>query len=110
MCCFYEAKTLKLDNSKVQTEPEILPDIPVLRNQFAGKKCPLCQGFGRLKCRHCQEGRVAFLGGFQECSSCRGASLKACPVCSAHGFLKTRDDDASATLEPCAIPSEPIPA
>ncbi|MFQ5648675.1 MAG: hypothetical protein ACE5IY_01925 [bacterium] len=88
MCCFYEAKTLKLNNKDIPTEPTEQPDLIRIRTKFAGQRCPVCLGYGRLKCLDCEGGRVAFLGGFQQCGRCLGAGIRACAVCEAHGFIR----------------------
>ncbi len=86
MCCFYEAKTIKLDNSEVRVEQTGV-EIASLRSRFAGETCPMCGGLGRLRCCACRGGRVPFLGGLQECSQCKGVGLKPCPCCATRGVL-----------------------
>lgn len=90
MCCFYEAKTLKLDNRYVRQEPDELPDRARIWSEFANAACPVCDGLGRLKCHTCQEGRVALLGGYQQCGRCHGEGIKLCPICDGHGKIGNR--------------------
>ncbi len=87
MCCFYEAKTIRLNNSQLVVEPEKI-NIEQIRLNHAGETCPVCSGFGRLKCKSCREGRVPFLGGLQMCNHCHGCGIKACPACTATGVLQ----------------------
>ncbi len=90
MSCFYEAKTIKLNNDKVPVEPQEPLDISRIRNQHLGKTCPICSGCGRLKCGNCKTGTIPLLGGFQQCSQCLGDYIKACPVCSGFGVIHSR--------------------
>lgn len=88
MCCFYEAKTIRLNKKNLAKEPTESIDVDLIRKSHAGESCPICNGLGYLRCAACEDGFVPFLGGCQECSRCRGAGLKACLVCESSGSIK----------------------
>ena len=87
MCCFYEAKTVRLNRASLRKEPGEPIAIDLVRAQHAGEMCPICCGIGFLLCAQCEDGCVPFLGGLQECSHCRGAGLIACFICVRRGKM-----------------------
>lgn len=87
MCCFYEAKTIRLNKAKFPKEPTEAIDIHVIRQASSGESCPICGGNGFLLCAGCEDGRVAFLGGLQECGACAGTGVKSCQVCESLGQI-----------------------
>jgi len=87
MCCFYEAKTVRLNRASLRKEPSEPIAIDLVRAQHAGEMCPICCGIGFLLCAQCEDGCVPFLGGLQECSHCRGAGMIACFICESRGKM-----------------------
>ncbi len=81
MCCFYEAKTIRINKTNLTKEPSQPTDVDLIHGSHASGRCLTCNGTGYLLCAGCEEGRVPFLGGMQECSRCRGAGLIACFNC-----------------------------
>ncbi|MFQ5825540.1 MAG: hypothetical protein ACE5JB_15990 [bacterium] len=71
-------------------EPSETLDVIAIRQEYAGQKCPICQGYGRLKCVACEKGQVPFLGGYQQCSRCCGSGIKPCPVCERRGVINEK--------------------
>ncbi len=81
MCCFYEAKTVRLNKASLRKEPSEPIDVDLVRAQHAGEMCPICSGIGSLLCAQCEDGCVPFLGDLQERCRCRGAGLIAYFIC-----------------------------
>ncbi|MFQ5753121.1 MAG: hypothetical protein ACE5HI_14105 [bacterium] len=77
-----------MNNKDVPKEPVNTIDIHAIRNTHAGETCPICQGYGRLKCAVCEDGQIRFLGGLQACSHCFGSGLKPCVICAGRGWIK----------------------
>jgi len=90
MCCFYEAKTIRINKANLKREPTEPIDAELIRESHADQTCPVCFGKGFLQCAACEEGRVPFLGGLQECSQCAGTGVKSCPVCKGRGEISLK--------------------
>ncbi|MFQ5603594.1 MAG: hypothetical protein ACE5HS_10030 [bacterium] len=84
-----------MDNRRVPREPEKPVEIAAIRTAHAGEICPICQGFGRLKCAACINGAVALLGGVQQCSRCYGCGLRPCQVCHTRGVIPDISENSS---------------
>lgn len=97
MCCFYEAKTIKVDLAKIPKEPQETVNVAAIRAEYAGKTCPVCNGLGMLRCKDCQNGQVEFLGGYQQCTNCSGTGVKVCFVCNRHGQINGKLDKAAGS-------------
>ncbi len=109
MCCFYEAKTLRIDKTKFPKEPEVYPDVETLRTTFAGKSCPVCQGHGWLRCSACEDGEVSFLGGKQACRRCHSSGVVGCMVCDRTGKLSAKQTGVAVRPQH-EVSREPVPS
>ncbi len=96
MCCFYEAKTIRINKANLTKETAGSINIDLIREAHFGMQCPICKGNGYLLCRNCEEGSIRFLGGLQECGHCKGAGLKRCFVCQSRGIIQKSVTQSSA--------------
>ena len=102
MCCFYQAKTVRINQANFTKETAGPINVDLIREVHVGKPCPACHGNGYVRCGHCEEGFVRFLGGLQVCGHCNGAGLKGCFVCERRGLIKKNvtQSPASASDDP----------
>ncbi|NIR52799.1 hypothetical protein GWO09_31430 [candidate division KSB1 bacterium] len=73
--------------------------MPAIKQKFAGEPCPVCRGYGWLRCAECEEGEVAFLGGYQQCARCVGSGVCCCPVCESKGKIEGETDRKASKVE-----------